>query len=85
MRPLLWLALLLGFSAMATATPSPFGRQPAAARLDDGAIYLGPAGAMLEQDYFSVPRPPAGAARIFPCAVHLRATRGETLVAQSCD
>ena len=74
------LALLVAFAAGAAAKTSPVERPAEAARIDDGAIYLGPAGVMLEQDYFNVPRPQAGATRIFPCSFHLRATRGTTLV-----
>ena len=85
MRLSLGLALLFAFAAAATAKPAPFDYRPAAPRVDDGAIYLGPAGAMIEGDYFKVARPQAGATRIFPCAFHLRVTRGRALVAQSCD
>jgi hypothetical protein len=85
MRPLLILALLTGFAATAAAKTSPAERPAAGPRIDDGAIYLGPAGVLLEQDYFNLPRPQAGATRIFPCSFHLRATRGTTLVMQICD
>jgi hypothetical protein len=85
MRFLLSLALVLACAAVAAAKPSPSEWRPAAARVDDGALYRSPAGAALEQDYFNVPRPAAGATLIFPCVFHLRAARGKTLVAQSCD
>lgn len=85
MRLLLSFALLTVFLAVAAAAPSPMQRAASAPRLDDGAIYLGPAGALLESDYFSVSRPPPGVTRIFPCRFHLRATVNRTRVAQSCD
>jgi len=83
MRLLLSFALLTVFPAAAAATPSPMQRE--AQRIDDGAIYLGPAGALLESDYFNVPPPQAGVTRIFPCRFHLRATVGSARFAQSCD
>jgi hypothetical protein len=69
---------------VAAARLSPVAHLPAA-NVDDGAIYLGPARVMFEQDYFNVPRPPAGATLVFPCVFHLRIARGKTPVAQSCD
>lgn len=48
------------------------------------SIYLGPAGAMLESDYFNAPRSPFHAGRIVPCRLD-RDDRGETLkLAYSC-
>jgi len=84
MRLLLSLALLAA-SGAALATPSPLQRQTAAPGVDDGAIYVGPAGALAESDYFNVPRPRPGITRIFLCRLHLRALISKTRLAQSCD
>jgi hypothetical protein len=84
MRFLLCFALLL-FSIVGAAADTAPAERPAMSRIDTGAIYLGPAGAMIERDYFSVPRPQAGATRIFPCTFRLRITRGTTQVVQTCE
>ena len=48
------------------------------------SIYPGPAGAMLETDYFNAPRARSRAGRIVPCRLD-RDDRGETLkLAYSC-
>ena len=85
MRLLLSLALLAAFGAAAVATPSPLQRQAASPSVDVGAIYIGPAGALVESDYFNVPRPRPDITRIFPCRLHLRALISKTRLAQSCD
>jgi hypothetical protein len=77
--------MLTIFLAAAAATPSPPQRETSAPRIDDGAIYLGPAGVLLESDYFGVLQPRPGVTRIFPCRFHLRATASRTRLAQSCD
>jgi hypothetical protein len=74
--------LVLATGAM--ATPSPYPGPRLAPGNDDTAIYLGPSGAMLEADYFNMPRPRSGPTRIFPCQMHLRAERAQQIV-QSCD
>jgi len=76
--------IILAFATSAMATPSPYPGPPLLPGSDDTAIYLGPSGAMLEADYFNTPRPRYGAARIFPCQLHLRAERAQQIV-QSCD
>ncbi len=85
MRSLIGVALLHFLIVGAAADTAPAERRPTTARIDTGAIYLGPAGAMIERDYFSVPRPQAGATRIFPCAFRLRLTHGTTQVVQTCE
>jgi hypothetical protein len=76
------------FAALSTgvaAKPSPFEAKPAPpAVVDDNALYLGPAGAMLESSYFGVQQP-AGAGRVFPCRVRLHAIDRQLRFAQVCD
>jgi hypothetical protein len=85
-RSLLILSLLCALATTATAMPSPLEpKKPGLAMVDEDALYLGPVGAMLESDYFGVPRPPIGAARIFPCRLRLQAEDRDHIVAQICD
>ncbi len=81
LAPALFGPALLGLDATAQAKLAPFEPQPAAASLEAAAIYLGPAGAMLERDYFRAPQPLFAAGRIFPCRLQLFA---KTRLAQSC-
>lgn len=84
MRLLPGLALLACLGA-AEAAPSPPQQEAPERHIDNGALYLGPAGALLEQDYFNAPSPRSGITRIFPCRFHLRTAVGTTRLAQSCD
>ena len=84
MRSLLTISMLIAFTGGAFATPSPYAtpRTPAAS---DSAIYLGPAGAMLEADYFHAPQPRYGARRVFPCQLRLHAVERVHSVVQFCE
>lgn len=84
MRFLVGFILLLA-AGTAFAKPSPVQTLAAAPKLDDGAIYLGPAGALLESDYFGVPQPRQGLSRVFPCRLHLRVIFSKTRLAQFCE
>jgi hypothetical protein len=54
------MCILAATTAVAAAKHTPFDSRPAAvaseARADNGAIFMGPAGAMLESDYFRAPQ-----------------------------
>lgn len=84
MRLLPGLALLACLGA-AEAAPSPAQQAAPERHIDNGALYLGPAGALLEHNYFNAPRARSGITRIFPCRLHLRRTVRRTRIAQSCD
>jgi hypothetical protein len=60
----------------ALAMPSPYGTGRPAPAINDSAIYLGPAGALLEADYFHAPQPRYGARRLFPCRPRLHIVAG---------
>jgi hypothetical protein len=85
MKVLLAVAVLAASTINAPAKPSHFASKAVIAAVDDDALYLGPVGAMRESDYFRVPEPPAGAARIFPCRVRLHVIGRTPRFAQVCD
>jgi hypothetical protein len=58
--------------------------KPSARIVDTNAIATGPAGALLEQDYFRMPPQPNAARRILPCTVRLIVFE-KTRIAQACD
>jgi len=76
--------MLIALGAGAAAKPSPYAPPPLRPAHSEDALYLGPAGAMLEADYFRAPPPQFGARRVFPCQFHLHVERASRLV-QSCD
>jgi hypothetical protein len=80
-----WIAGLIVFAGGAVATPSPYKTGRAAPAANDSAIYLGPAGALLEADYFRAPQPRYGARRLFPCRLRLHIVAGMRGVEQSCE
>jgi hypothetical protein len=85
-RALLTAALLCALTTAASAIPSPLvPTKPGLFMVDDDALYLGPAGAMLESNYFGVPRPPIGAARIFPCRLRPQPDDHDRYFLQVCD
>ena len=83
MKVLLVIATMIVCATSATANPSPYPAPPPTFTSTD-AIYLGPSGILLEADYFGVPRPRYGAARIFPCQSRLHADNLRAAL-QSCD
>lgn len=71
MRPVLALVLLLALATGAEAkrSPAPVERlTPSPAEL---AIFIGPAGAMLESDYFRAPGATLAGRGLFPCRLRL--------------
>jgi hypothetical protein len=76
--------VLFALGATAQAKPAPLEQQSISASLEASAIYSGPSGAMLEQDYFRAPQPLLTAGRIFPCRLQLRVFE-KTRLAQSCN
>lgn len=50
---------------------------------DEVTIAAGPAGAMLESDYFRAPQTPSATSQIFPCRLKLQVFE-KTQLAQSC-
>lgn len=88
MKAVLAFAVLLSVSAAAQAKLAPVDLAPTEApRLtpapDDSGIFVGPAGAMLEADYFRAPQTPVAAGRVFPCRLQLQIFE-KTRLAQSC-
>lgn len=86
MKILLAPALLIALMSGASAKPSPYdvkGTPPPNA--EDNLLYLGPAGAMLESDYFGPPQSTIGASRIFPCRLKLHVIDRSARFAQACD
>jgi hypothetical protein len=77
-------AVLLMLGASAAAKLAPVEREQAAPDVGDNALYLGPIGAMLESDYFRVPRH-AGGSRVFPCRFRLQVEAPGARVTQSCE
>ena len=78
--------LMLGTSAFGKQSPAePW--QYMSDSLAASAIFMGPAGAMMESDYFRAPSQ-ASAQRIFPCRVRpliFEKTQVERAVSQSCN
>ena len=85
MRALLIVAGLIVFAGSALARPSPYGAARPAPAINDNVIYLGPAGALLETDYFHAVQPRYGARRLFPCRPRLHLVARTRGVEQSCE
>lgn len=83
MNPLLAVALLLTLSAAAQAKPAPTEPMRLTHAPEEMAMSVGPAGAMLETDYFRAPQRPVTAGRVFPCRLQLQLF-DKTHLAQSC-
>jgi hypothetical protein len=84
---------LIVFCALATtatiaqAKRTPFAQPEQASQPspDAWSIYLGPAGAMLESDYFSAPHGFFNSRHIAPCRLHRRSADNELHLAYSCQ
>lgn len=74
--------MLLGTTAQANLTP--LQRQTPEDRTDAWAIYTGPAGAMLESDYFQPPNGAFASQRIAPCQVLRNTVGGEVHIIHLC-
>jgi hypothetical protein len=85
MKVLLTSAVLLALCANAAAKLAPFDPEPQRSTMTDDALYLGPIGAMMESDYFNVPRARAGDSRVFPCRPRLQAQSHSTQIVQTCE
>ncbi len=75
---------VLAFALAAQAKPAPLDPQPVPLTAVDTAVNTGPAGAMLEADYFRAPQPPFAVGRVFPCRLQLRIFE-KTRIAQTCN
>ena len=88
MKALVALAVILALSATFGATSqaklAPLEPQQIATSPDDTDMVAGPAGAMVESDYFRAPQPPFAAGRVFPCRLQVRMFE-KTRLAQSCN
>ncbi|WP_162826695.1 hypothetical protein [Pseudolabrys taiwanensis] len=68
-------------AATARATPTPTEPVRLTHSTDETSMATGPAGAMLESDYFQAPQRPVTAGRIFPCRLQIF---DKVKLAQSC-
>jgi hypothetical protein len=85
MRAVLTFVGLIVFAGIARTMPSPYQAARPAPAINDSAIYLGPAGTLLEADYFHAPQPRYGARRLFPCRPRLHLVARTHGVEQSCE
>jgi hypothetical protein len=85
MKPALALTLLLlTVQTTAHATYAPVAPQRLTPPPEESAMLVGPAGAMLESDYFRAPPAPIAARRVFPCRLQI-SVFDKTRLAQSCN
>jgi hypothetical protein len=85
MKNLIAIAVLVSLGASAQAKPAPFEIRPLAISANDTVIQSGPAGAMLESDYFRAPQQPVAAGRLLPCRLQLRMFDTIRVASQSCN
>lgn len=83
MNPLLVLIALVALVGAALAKPAPIEPLRLTHAPEEMAMSVGPAGAMLESDYFRAPAQPVTAGRVFPCRLQLQLF-DKTHLAQSC-
>lgn len=83
MKALLAIGVLLALNVAAAAKPAPVTAPRLTPSPEDTAMVLGPAGAMLESDYFRAPQTPVVSGRVFPCRLQLQVFE-KTKLAQSC-
>lgn len=84
---LIALCALATTATIAQAKRTPFARaeQTSEPGPEAWSIYLGPAGAMLESDYFSAPHGFFNSRHIAPCRLHRRSADNELRLAYSCQ
>ncbi len=82
MKAMLAITALLVLGATAQAKVAPFEGSASAITFRYSAIAIGPAGALLEAEYFRAPPPLAE--RNYPCRLQLRIFE-KTRLAQSCQ
>lgn len=68
-------------AAAAQAKPTPIESMRLTASTEETSMATGPAGAMLESDYFRAPQRPLTAGRVFPCRLQIF---DKVKLAQSC-
>ena len=78
------IAMALALGSAAEAKLAPVEPQSGPPKPDVAAIFTGPAGAMIEHDYFRQRPEPMAARRIFPCTVQVIVFE-KTRLAQFCD
>ncbi len=83
MKALSAFALVLALGATAQAKVAPFEGSAIAITFRDSAIAIGPAGALLEAEYFRAPQSPIATERIFPCRLQ-HIVFDKARLAQSC-
>jgi hypothetical protein len=84
MKALIAFAVILALGGTSQAKLAPLEAQQIATSRSDMDMFAGPAGAMVESDYFRAPQPPFAAGRIFPCRLQVRMFE-KTRLAQSCN
>jgi hypothetical protein len=75
---------LLLLSTVAQAKIAPIEPPRLSPTVGETAMYTGPAGAMLESDYFRAPQTPTASGSIFPCRMKLQYFE-KTQIAQTCQ
>lgn len=75
--------IILSAGVAAYAKPAPVEEPRLTPSPEETVVFLGPAGAMLESDYFRTPQNSPMAGRVFPCRLQLRLFE-RTQFAQSC-
>lgn len=83
MKPLLAFVVLVSLGGGAMAKPAPVEPVRLTHSPNDTGMSVGPAGAMLESDYFSASQQPITTGRVFPCRLQLQVF-DKTQIAQSC-
>ena len=84
MKALLAACLLATMSGAAAANFSPRVPVMPPHALESWLIDLGPAGAMLESDYFRAPQSPFASGPVVPCRLRRSSTAGEIHLSFSC-
>jgi hypothetical protein len=83
MRPALAFVLLVALSAAAEANYGPAPQKRLTPSPSDWAMFVGPAGAMLESDYFRAPAANVAGDGLFPCKLDLDLL-AKTRLAMTC-
>ena len=84
MKALLAVCLLATMTGAAAANFSPRAPMTSPRTLENWLINLGPAGAMLESDYFRAPQSPFAGGPVVPCQLRRSSIAGEIRLSFSC-
>ena len=84
MKAVLTACLLATMTGAAAASLAPRAPVLPSHALESWLIDLGPAGAMLESDYFRAPQSPFAGGPVIPCRLRRSSTAGEIHLAFSC-